>query len=207
MGPPILPPLPLCTTPQLYTSLSVSMRPPLQPIWINVASLNPWLLDFCTVLFSDGSGYYLFWGLVVILSVVAWGGRVCLPMPPSWPEVLILSLLFSFLKKYIYWLCYYNCPISPLHSTLSCPPSPTHIPPFSSCPWVIHINCLTSTFPILFLTLPLSIFYLPFMLLTLCTFPPHSPIDNPPCDLHLYGSVPVLVVCLVCSCFCFRCGH
>ena len=26
-------------------------------------------------------------------------------------------------------------------------------------------------------------------------------------NLHLYGSVPVLVVCLVCSCFCFRCGR
>ena len=54
-------------------------------------------------------------------------------------------------------------------------------------------------------TLPLSIFHLSSMLLILCTFPPlspsQSPIDNPPCDLHLYGSVPVLVVCLVCSCF------
>ena len=59
------------------------------------------------------------------------------------------------------------------------------------------------------LTLPLSIFHLSSMLLILCTFPPlslsHSPVDTPPCDLHLYGSVPVLVVCLVCSCFCFRC--
>ena len=58
----------------------------------------------------------------------------------------------------------------------------------------------------LFFTLPLSIFHLSSMLLILCTFPPlspsHSPIDNPPCDLHLYGSVPLLVVCLVCSCFC-----
>ena len=61
------------------------------------------------------------------------------------------------------------------------------------------------------LNLPPSIFYLPFMLLILCTFPPlspsHSPIDNPPCDLHFCGSVPVLVVCLVCFCFCFRCGY
>ena len=55
------------------------------------------------------------------------------------------------------------------------------------------------------LTLSLSIFHLSSMLLIPGTFPPlspsHSPIDNPPCDLHLYGSVPVLVVCLVCSCF------
>ena len=51
------------------------------------------------------------------------------------------------------------------------------------------------------LTLPLSIFYLQFMILILCTFstlsPSHSPTDNPPCDLHFCGSVPVLVVCLV----------
>ena len=60
------------------------------------------------------------------------------------------------------------------------------------------------------LTLPLSIFYLPFMLLILCTFPPlslsHSAVGNPPCELHFCGSVPVLVVCIVCSCVCFRCG-
>ena len=98
---------------------------------------------------------------------------------------------------------------TPLHPAHPLPPT---FPSYSSCPWVIHISSLASTFPILFLT-SRSIFYLPFMLLILCTFPPlspsHSPIDNPPCDLHLYGSVPVpvLVVCLVCSCFCFRCGH
>ena len=60
------------------------------------------------------------------------------------------------------------------------------------------------------LTLPLSIFHLSSMLLILCTFPPlspsHSPIDNPPCDLHFCDSVSVLVVCLVFFCFGFRCG-
>ena len=48
---------------------------------------------------------------------------------------------------------------------------------------------------------PLSILYLLFMLRIPCTFPRHSPLtlpaDNPPCDLHLCDSVPVLVVCLV----------
>ena len=57
------------------------------------------------------------------------------------------------------------------------------------------------------LTLPLSIFYLPYRLLILCTFSPippsHSPADNTPCDLHFYDSVAVLVVSLVCFCFCF----
>ena len=52
------------------------------------------------------------------------------------------------------------------------------------------------------LNLPLSILYLPFMLLIPYTFPPFSllplPTDNPPGDLHFCDSVPVLVVCLVC---------
>ena len=59
----------------------------LLPIWTNVASLNPWLLDFHTVQFSDSSGCYLFWGLVVILSVVVQGAGACLPTPPLWLEV------------------------------------------------------------------------------------------------------------------------
>ena len=36
-------------------------------------------------------------------------------------------------------------------------------------------------------------------------FPPFShfplPADNPPNDLHIYDSISVLVVCLVCFCF------
>ena len=49
------------------------------------------------------------------------------------------------------------------------------------------------------LNLPLSILYLPFMLLILCIFSPILPLtsDNPPCDLHFCDSVPVLVVCLL----------
>ena len=94
----------------------------------------------------------------------------------------------------------------PLYYPTPCTPLPPTVPPFSSCPWVLHINSLASTFPILF-NLPLLIFYLPFMLLIFCTFSPslpsHSPTDNPPCDLHFYDSVPVLVVCLVFFCFCF----
>ena len=79
------------------TCLPVSVTLPLLPTWINVASLNPWLSDFHTALFSDGSGCYLFWNLVVILSMVAWGGKACLPMPPSWPEgsVFLLNQISS----------------------------------------------------------------------------------------------------------------
>ena len=55
------------------------------------------------------------------------------------------------------------------------------------------------------LNLPLSILYLPFMLLIPCIFPPilPSPINNPPYDLHCCDSVPVLVVCLVWLFVCF----
>ena len=119
---------------------------------------------------------------------------------------------FSLLFFKIYLLCYYSCPISPPHSTPSCPSPPSHIPPpYSSCPWVILISSLASTFLALLLTSPClsSTYHLCYLFSV--PFPPispsHSPIDNPPWDLHLYGSVPVLVVCLVCSCFCFRCGH
>ena len=59
------------------------------------------------------------------------------------------------------------------------------------------------------LNLPLSIFYLPIMLLIPCTFslslPLPLPTDNPPCGPHFCDSVPILVVCLVCFYFRFSC--
>ena len=84
----------------------------------------------------------------------------------------------------------------------------TPLPALSSCPWVIHVSSLASTFPILFLTSPCL-----FCAYHLCfffpvPFPPFSlsplPTDNLPCDLHFSDSVPVLVVLLVCPCFCFQ---
>ena len=42
----------------------------------------------------------------------------------------LIVVFFFFFFWYIYWLCYYSCPISrPPHSTPSCPPPPSHIPP------------------------------------------------------------------------------
>ena len=98
-------------------------------------------------------------------------------------------------------------PFTPLHPAHPLPPT---FPPYSSCPWVILISSLASTFPTLFLPSPCLfstyhlcyLFSVPFPALS----PSHSPVDNPPCDLHFCGSVPVLVVCLVCFCFGFRCG-
>ena len=93
-------------------------------------------------------------------------------------------------------------PLHPAH-----PLQPTS-PPFSSCPWVVHISSLASTFPILFSTSHclFSTTYATYSLYLSSLSPSHSPVDNPPCDLHFCGFVPVLVVCLVCFCFCFRCG-
>ena len=47
------------------------------------------------------------------------------PLDPDW----ITTQGFFFFFNYIYWLCYDRCPISPRHSTPSCTPPPSHIPP------------------------------------------------------------------------------
>ena len=97
-------------------------------------------------------------------------------------------------------------PFIPLHPVHPIPPT---FPTFSSCPWVIHISSLASTFPILFLTSPclFSTYHLCYLFSV--PFPPlspsHSPVVNPPYDLHFCDSVPILVVCLVCFCFRFGC--
>ena len=119
-------------------------------------------------------------------------------------------LTISFIYIYIFFIDYAITvvPFPPLHSTPSFTPIPSHIPPYSSCPWVIHISSLASTFPILFLPSPyfLPTIYATYSLYLSLLSPSYFPVDNPPCDLHFCGSVPVLVVCLVCFCFCFRCG-
>ena len=49
-----------------------------------------------------------------------------------WSKAILTKSIFFF--KYIYWLCYYSCPIPPpLHSILPTPLPPT-FPPHSSCP-------------------------------------------------------------------------
>ena len=123
-----------------------------------------------------------------------------------------LNFLFyfqkDFLKIYLLIMLLQLSHFPPsLHPAHHLPPT---FPPYSSCPWVIHTSSLASTFPILFLPSPCLLstyhlcylFYVPFPPLS----PSHSPIDNPPCDLHFCSCVPVLVVCLVCFCFGFRCG-
>ena len=135
----------------------------------------------------------------------------------KWSLWVILKNIYLLFLYYIYFLnnifidyAITVVPFPPLYSTPSCPPPPSHIPHFSSCPWVIHITSLATTFPILYLHSPglFSAYHLcylvsvPFPALS----PSQSPVDNPPCDFHFSNSVPVLVVCLVCFCFCFCCG-
>ena len=111
-------------------------------------------------------------------------------------SLILWIIFFLFFRIFIdYAIIVVPCP--PLHSTPSCLP-PSHIPLESSCPWVIHISSLASTSPILFLPSPCLfstyhlgyLFSVPFPLLS----PSHSPVDNPPCELHFCDSVPVLVV-------------
>ena len=66
----------------------------------------------------------------------------------------------------------------PLYSPPPCAPPPTHSPPFSSCPWVIYISSLASTFPILFL--PSPCLFSTYRLCYLFSVPfPLSPPPNP----------------------------
>ena len=112
--------------------------------------------------------------------------------------IIIIILLYFIDYAFTVVLVLLIIPLHPAH------PIPPTFPSFSSCPWVIHISSLVSTFPTLFLPSP---YFLPIIYATysLYLFPLsplfHSPADNPPCDLHFCDSVPVLVVCLVCFCF------
>ena len=97
-------------------------------------------------------------------------------------------------------------PFPPLHSPPSCTPPPTHIPPlwFMSMGHTYKFFGFYISYTILTLTL-FSTYHLCYLFSV--PFPPvspsHCPFDNPPCDLHFCGSVPVLVVCLVCFSFLF----
>ena len=103
---------------------------------------------------------------------------------------------------------------SPLYPPLPCTilPTSTPLPYFMSMGHTYKFFGFSISHTIL--NLPQSILYLPCMLLNHCTFPlilpplspSQPPTDNPPCDLHFCASVPVLVICLVFFCFCFRCG-
>ena len=60
---------------------------------MDVSSLTPWLLGFHTAQFPGSSGYFFVFKCVDVLLLVVRGGKVYLPMPPSWPEVPKIYLL------------------------------------------------------------------------------------------------------------------
>ena len=122
------------------------------------------------------TGWFLYvpWPGIKPLTL-AYGDNALINLVPD--KDLVHLLFFPFL---IYFIDYAITivPFSPLYSPPHCTPPSTCIPPpLSSCPWVIHISSLASTFPIL--TFSLSIFYLPFMLLILCTFSRSLPLPLP----------------------------
>ena len=97
---------------------------------------------------------------------------------------------------------YHSCPLHPpVFPSFWHPPSHQHPPPYFMS---MGRTCKFFGFSISYtiLTLPLSIFYLPFTLFPVFSSLP-LPTDNPPCDLYFCDSVPVPVFCLVSFCFCF----
>ena len=79
---------------RLCASLPISASSPFFPVWMTVNSLYPWLLDSHIAQFSDGSGWYMFCGLVEDFSVVLWGVKACLPTPS------LLEKLHCSIKQY-----------------------------------------------------------------------------------------------------------
>ena len=120
--------------------------------------------------------------------------------------ILFIYLFMIYLLIMLLQLSHFR-PFTQFHPAHPLPPT---FPPYSSCPWVILISSLASTFPTLLLPSPclFSTYHLCYLFSV--PFPPlspsQSPIDNPPCNLHFCGSVSVLVVCLVFFYFGFRCG-
>ena len=96
-------PVPQSTTslgppaPALWWVLSTRLPVSAPPTHLDVSSLSPWLSDFHTVRFPVSSGCFLF--LIVVLLLFVWGGTVCLPTPPSWPEAHIISIYFAYLPS------------------------------------------------------------------------------------------------------------
>ena len=107
------------------------------------------------------------------LAVHLWG---------SYFTSVSLNVLFFF-KYFIHYaitVVPLPLPLSPLCFAHLLPPT---FPPFSSCPWVMYISSLVSTFPILFLTSP---YFLPTIYATysLYIFPLSPPPTPPLITLH-----------------------
>ena len=91
------------------------------------------------------------------------------------PTVVHLFKLFKvFFKIYFIDYAITVVPFSLLYSPLLCTPPPTHIPPFSSHPWVVHVSSLAPTLYYSYTILNVP-YFLPTIYATiLCTFSPSS---------------------------------
>ena len=80
-------------------------------------------------------------------------------------------------------------PFTPLHPAHTLPPT---FPRYSSCPWVILISSLASTFPTLFL--PSPVYFLPTIYATYSLY--LSPLSPPPTPLLITLHVSSISVVL-----------
>ena len=89
--------------------------------------------------------------------------------------IFLIYLLIMLLQLSLF------CPFTQLHPAQPLPPT---FPPYSSCPWVILISSLASTFPTLFLPSPclFSTYHLCYLFSV--PFPPLSPSQSPICLLY-----------------------
>ena len=145
------------------------------------------LMNPSTFLFQN---YFLYWILSfsIFLKVTCWDFNVkCFESMAHFGENWHLSYskpsnqwygIVLFFNIYLIDYAITVVPFSPLHSPPPCIPPPTHIPRFSSCPWVVHISSLTSPFPIL--SYPPPVYFVPpIMFLIPCTFSPILPFPAP----------------------------
>ena len=132
--------------------------------------------------------------------------------PARRPKILVWKQMWSsslevrkVFFNIFYWLCCYSC-LCFIPFAFFCLVTPflAAIDSLSSCPWFVHVSSLAIPFPILSVTSPCLFCAYQFVLLNPCTsslvFPLTFPLpaDSPPTDLHIYNSVPILLVCLVC---------
>ena len=106
-----------------------------------------------------------------------------------WEEVNYGLFFFLFFNIFIeYAITVVPFP-PPLHSIL---PPPPKFPPYSSCPWVILINSLASTFPTLFLPSPCLFSTCHLCYLFSVPFPPSPPPTPLLTTLHVISISMVL---------------
>ena len=97
-----LPSLPAAASPDpiLQPPPCCEFSPPWLPISTPPTSLDESFFNSLVVGLPYVSIFWKFWlffvfKFVVVLLLVVWGGKVYLPMPPSWPEVSFQLLYFS----------------------------------------------------------------------------------------------------------------